>query len=1307
MIKASTILLAAFALVLFAGRLSASETKKTEKITWAEPQPAVLPDGTSKSFIYFIGAQYVLSESHLPHYYDKIKLNGRTLSVSAQVQNAAFIPLTEKEQAIVAEMMKDGRYAFSENVETSVQTGVIKKEHFAFVKFYPFRKNPSTGAIEKLYSFNIKLNPVYDNSPRLLNTTSYAANSVLATGSWHKVGLTADGIYKMDYNYLVSLGMNISGKSPADLRIYGNGGGQLPYLNSVPRIDDLAENAIYVYDGGTPNVFDSADYVLFYGQSQNRWSYVGTPGCLAFQHKVHEFTDTTFYFLTVDLGPGKRVANQNSSVSVPAFNVNTFDDYAYHESDVNNMIKSGKEWYGEMFDILNSYTFNFSFPNIDLGSAVNVSANVLGRADVASNFTVTSGSGSVNLSTMATQTYTYYYPFGYGASGCFNYLPASSNVSVTVSRTSPLGNQNFIAYLDYIALNVRRQLIMSGSQMAFRDANSVGAGNISKFFLSNSSANTQVWDVTDPRNVKLQQGTLNGSVFEFTLATDSLREFMAFDGSSYLTPFAKGVVPNQNLHAIGQPDMIIVSPSIFWNEATQLASIHANEDGLSVAVLTPEQIYNEFSGGARDVCAIRDFMRMLYMKAADSTELPRYLLLYGDGSYDNRQRLANNTDFILTWESANSLDPITSYVSDDFFVQLDDAEGVWGPNDLDLPDLGVGRMPVKSVSESQAALNKIIKYKSVPGVVTTTTNSCTGAQDCTTFGDWRNIVCFVADDEDNGIHLQQAEAMARYLDTAYDDLNMDKIYFDTYQQVSTPGGDRYPDVVTAINKRFDKGCLVWNYTGHGGEIGLAHERVVEIPQILAWDNICNMPLMITATCEFSRWDDPERTSAGEFCFLSSKGAAIGLFTTTRLVFSGPNFTLNNNMYKYTFDSLPTGEMPRLGDLNFLTKSTLTPDLNYRNFALLCDPALMLAYPQENIVTTMVNGPPVNLTQPDTIRAYSTVTIQGEVQDANGNKFTNFNGIIYPTVFDKPVSVTTLSNDGPAISPVITFKLQKNILYKGKVSVVNGDFTFTFVVPKDISYAYGIGRISYYGHNGTIDATGNYENIVIGGTDTTAAIDLTGPVVKLYMNDDKFVSGGITDADPDIYAVISDSNGVNTVGNGIGHDIAAVLDANTDNTIVLNDYYEADLNSYRSGTVRYPLSDLDEGLHTLNIKVWDVYNNSSTSYTEFFVTSSAVLALDHVLNYPNPFTTNTAFYFENNKCCQDLEVQIQIFTVSGKLVKTINTHVQTEGYKSDGISWDGKDDFGDEIGKGVYIYRVKVRTSEGETADKYEKLVILK
>ncbi len=444
--------------------------------------------------------------------------------------------------------------------------------------------------------------------------------------------------------------------------------------------------------------------------------------------------------------------------------------------------------------------------------------------------------------------------------------------------------------------------------------------------------------------------------------------------------------------------------------------------------------------------------------------------------------------------------------------------------------------------------------------------------------------------------------------------------------------------------------------------------------------------------------------------MNPKGGAIALFTTVRLVYASFNSDLNASFFRDAFKPI-NGEMPRLGDIFQSMKSEPgNLNLNSRNFSLLGDPALRLSYPKYNILTDSINNIVVTNISSDTLKALSLVTVTGHIDD-NGIPLTNYNGVLYPTVYNKIQYVTTLANNPPNSnstggSPPYTFPIQKNILYKGKVSITNGYFKYQFIVPKDIAYQYGIGRISYYAENGSQDANGYYNKIIIGGISDSAGTDHMGPEVSLYMNDAKFISGGVTNENPDLFAVLKDDNGVNTVGNGIGHDIIAILDANTEHSIVLNDYYQADLNSYKSGTLRYPYKNLSEGKHTLSLKVWDVYNNSSMATTEFVVSQSGEMALEHVLNYPNPFTTKTQFFFEHNQCCQLLNVQLQIFTISGKMVKNISKYIQAEGYRLDPIEWDGRDDFGDRIARGVYIYRLKVKNSHGASAEKFEKLVIL-
>lgn len=1274
----------------YATAFSGNTASDERKIVWEPIQVNKFSENESKRFLSFRGAAY--NSNRLPEYFERIKLPAGTTDVKADLSNTVYVELSSEEVELVS--------ISNNEIKPNAAIAYDRKEPYALIRFIPIRKNQSTGKYEKLVSFNLQLSTGSNNSTAKLFSAGqklFASNSVLATGKWFRIGLTRDGVYKLTYAFLKNAGLDVNNIDPRNIRIYGNGGGQLPFANAAYRKDDLAENAIAVTGEGDGKL-DSADYILFYGQGPNRWKY--KPGfCPAFQHNKNLYSDTTYYFITADLGNGKRIAQQ-SSLSSSTDNVISFDDYAFTEDDATNLIKSGREWYGFNFDILTTFNVAYNFPNIDASAPAFVKADLISRCSNNSTYLVTCGSASQTLTAPSVPVSLYYGDYAAAGNTCLSVNSPTSLLNVSVTKQT----SDAIGWMNYIEVNVRRMLSMTGDQMQFRDSKSVGSGKTAQFNLS-SFDNLQIWEVTDPTNVKLQSAANSGGVFQFTLASDSLREFIAFNGNSFYTPTFVGAIPNQDLHSLPQSDLVIVAHPLFFNEALALADHHRTNDNLSVAVVTPQQIYNEFSSGAQDVSAIRDFMKMFYDRSTGYTDLPKYLLLFGDGSYDNKHRLSNNSNFIPTYQSDNSHDPTGSYVSDDFYGLLDNNEGTWSETSTDLIDIGVGRLPAKSVQEARDMLNKIILYSSKAPAIAGQGAACNNAENTSPYGDWRNMICFIGDDEDNDTHVSQADQMATVVNTNYKNYNIDKVYFDATTQQATPGGNRYPDATDAINKRVLKGALIINYTGHGGEIGLSHERVVEISTIENWENLYRLPLFVTATCEFSRFDNPALTSAGEIILLNPKGGGIGLLTTVRLVYSSPNFTLNMNFYAHAFDTLPDGQKARLGDLFRLTKVASGPNVNNRNFTLLGDPALRLSYPKYDVTTDSINGKKL-VAAVDTLKALSTFTVHGHLTDKYGDTLNSFNGVIYPTVYDKPVNITTLSNDGTAASPPFTFKLQKNILYKGKVSVTKGLFSFTFIVPKDIAYQYGIGRISYYAENGVDDANGYCEKFYIGGSSLTAAADAAGPDVKLFMNDTKFVFGGTTNENPLLYATVKDTSGINTVGNGIGHDLVATLDGNNEKIAVLNDYYQSDLNSYKSGIIRYPYRNLSEGKHTLALKVWDIHNNSTMVNTEFVVAETAKLALKHVLNFPNPFTTKTSFYFEHNRCCEQLDVQIQIFTITGKVVKSINTRVTTEGFRSDAIVWDGKDDFGDNIGRGVYVYRMKIRSDDGSVADKYEKLVIL-
>ncbi len=1149
------------------------------------------------------------------------------------------------------------------------------------------------------FRLNIKQNRI-STHPKSAN---FASSSVLAQGEWYKIGVPENGIYKLTQDDLKNLGIDVNILNPQTLNIYGNGFGQMPFENSVPRPDDLKINSIELV-GGADESFDKEDYILFYAKGPNTWSVDTTTNL--FERFKNQFTDTSYYFIGINTGDAPaRITTLSSSGSSPNYEVSSFNAYQAHEMDRENMLKSGREWYGEKFDVQTTYNFSgeeYTFPNLDPNAETVVEANLLSRS------TVTGSSCKFLLDVNGVQDFEGFTSTGTSATSLFGY---AKTLRVTLTNASPGLNINITytknapsasGWLNWININTRRKLRMTGSQMEFRDLNSVGDFRISRFNLTNIGSETRIWEVTDPTNAMDVNFSRTGAQASFTLPTGQLREFIAFSGG-YKTPTLFGSVENQNLHALGlsdRIDMVIVTPSKLALKADELADIHRQyePDPLNVEVVKLQDIYNEFSSGMRDVTAIKWFMKMLYDRAnGNELMMPRYLLLFGDGSYDNKNFTPGNTNLIPTFQSENSLSPAYSYVSDDYFGFLSDDEG---EDKNDLMDVAVGRIVAKNIQEASSVINKVRKYVEIePQIFTDDCSVC--GDNTSNFGAWRNKIALVADYDGNSF-MSDSRTLTNLIQDYTRDYNIEQIFLDSYPVVATPGGNRYPSANKAIEQAVETGAFIVNYIGHGGELGWSASRILNVPTIQHWSNGTKLPIFMTATCEFSRFDDPLRTSAGEYVLLNGNGGGIALLTTTRLVYSGPNFTLNKKFYEALFNR-PEGEIvTRIGDLSRESKNATAISAgtaNHRNFSLLGDPALPIAIPKykaEISAITDTLGNPV-----DTLKALGVVRVNGRVVGSSGQTLTSFKGRLNPTVYDRVETKTTLGSNP------FSYPAQENIVYRGNAEIINGKFQFDFVIPKDISYAVdSTARISLYATGETSDATGYRDSLTIGGRDPNAVDDGRGPDVKVYLNDENFVYGGYTNDEPILLASVYDQNGVNTVGSGIGHDITAVLDGDENNAIILNDFYESDLNTYKSGKVQYQFDKLEPGKHKLKLKVWDVNNNSNESEVEFVVSDNEDFSIKRVLNYPNPFTTHTEFYFEHNQSCSFLNVLIQIYTVSGKLVKTINTVSNTDGFRNEPIAWDGRDEYGDRLATGVYVYKLAVRNPAGEQVDKFEKLVIL-
>jgi hypothetical protein len=1114
-----------------------------------------------------------------------------------------------------------------------------------------------------------------------MSISAQVINSVLTEGNWYKFAVDTTGVFRIDRGLLQQIGVPTDNLDPRKIHIYGNGGNLLPEINGNFRYEDLQENAIYI-EGEADGSFDANDFILFYGQGPHDWEVNPDTGNAT--HRQNIYSDKGYYFITVNNTDGKRI-QPATAISEPATTqITTFNDYIFYEQETINLFATGRRWVGEDFSIENDQSFAIPFPNAVDGENVTITVRAAAVSALPSSMAVSANGddlfslnffgndpGSLILATDQVRSAV---------------LSNSSNTITIGMNYSNGGNPSARAYLDYIEVVGKKNLIANDFQFGFRSFDAANTGDVVEYQIQNANNIFQVWDVTDIINVTsiANESTTN---FSFKANGGQLREYVVLHSNDFFTPEAlpNARVENQNIHAIRDVNYLFITVPELAPQAQRLADYHEQNSGLSTQIVFVDDIYNEFASGSPDITGIRDFIKYVYdNNTSDDTKL-RFVCFFGDSSYDYKDRITNNNNIVPVYQSDQSYSLAFSFVTDDFFAMMDDNDGNMSSTD-DI-ELGTGRIPVTTLGEAKIVVDKILSY-----------------YEQTSLGDWRNTITLVSDDIDATTDQSIQVGVERIADNIKDNkpiFNVNKIFADTFVQQNSSGGERYPDVQAAITTAIERGTLVFDYFGHGGEDGFAAERFLDVPQVQSFQNENTLPLFITVTCEYSRFDNPNRITAGELTFLNPNGGAAAMITTTREVFIsvGQNFNerLIANLLEFNGGDLTISEAL------IQTKNEVN---NFQKYFIYFfgDPAMRLAIPSPDVRITRMNG--VEITQSlDTLKALSRVNFDGVVTDPNGNVLTNFNGRLSATVFDKPIDKVTLDNDNFGVTLVLDS--QESKLFRGQSTVQNGEFSFEFIVPRDIRIAFGNGKLSFYAENGEEDRNGFNTDVIVGGIDETAPSDDVGPEIQLFMNDESFIDGANTNSSPNLIANLADPCGINTSVTAVDHDIVAILDGDESNPIILNDFYQTELDDFTRGKVIFRLRDLAVGPHTLKLKAWDTHNNSSESMINFVVVSDASITLDNVLNYPNPFVNYTEFWFNHNKPNESLEVQVQIFTISGKLIKTINQQVVTTGNLARNITWNGLDDFGNKIGKGVYVYKLKVKSTVSNlSAEKYEKLVIL-
>ncbi len=1103
-------------------------------------------------------------------------------------------------------------------------------------------------------------------------------NSVLSSGKWVKMEFTKEGVYKIDRALLSNMGFDVASLDPRNLAIYGNNGGMLPQSLSIERASDLTENAISVI-GEADGVFNNEDYLLFYVDRLDALNFDQTDR--KFSVAKNLYAEKLSYFLTLKKDNGLRI-NELPDLGQNNPLVTSYNQIIDHELDNVNILASGREWFGESFGTEGRLVFDFPDLNLAQNHLIKVTVGVMAQAFGSTSVNVLLNNqtlGELNLEAIPNTRYGMK-----GAEAVSSYSINSSNLASQNSLKLEMtfekqGLSNALAYLNYFLLNVPSNLQFDSEVLIFRSTSALD-NSISTFQINNANANLQVWDVTNAPVPSLQNNTLNGPILSFGAFSDELHTYVAFDPDRLAAPDSFTSLPNQDLRGSGIPDLVIVSAEEFLTEANRLADFRRSADQLDVLVTTPQQIYNEFSSGRPDVTAIRDFMAHLKSKS----DRLKYLLLFGKGSYDYKNRIEGNTNFVPTYESRSSLHPLTSYSSDDYFGFLDPEEGEWieNTNGDHVLDIGIGRIPSTSITQAKIAVDKIINYQ----------NSIAG------IGNWRRRIVFVADDGDNNLHQRDADRLATLVDTSYSAFNVRKIYLDAYEQLRSPNGESSPKAENALLDAVEQGVLIMNFTGHGAETGWMQERILSLESIPNWKNSTRLPLVVTATCEFGRNDDPLIVSGAEELIFKENGGAIGLVTTARPVFSSSNYTLNLALYGSILER-PNDEFQRLGDIIQYTKNNALNGANNRNFILLADPSMRLSYPKNEIKITKINDKAAN-NEVDTLQALQRVIVEGAIVNAQ-QTVSSFNGELDFSLFDKRSSRQTLGTE----SAPFDYLERDSQLFNGKASITNGLFKIEFVVPKNINYQFGAGKMSMYAFktDNIQDAMGAKIDFILGGTSKTTINDTQPPNIDAFINDTTNVSKIVVKRDAALLLKVFDESGINISESGIGQNLSATL--NDSITYNLNGFYQAVKDDFRKGVVHFPMRGLPLGTNTLEIKAWDNFNNLATSSIEFEVTSENSTLITEINSYPNPLINNTTFSVSHNSAGEALEIVIEIINSKGEKVISLVSEIENST-NNQLIAWDGTDKYGSKLGKGIYIYNVFLRSiNSGKTHVKRQKLII--
>ncbi len=1162
------------------------------------------------------------------------------------------------------------------------------------------------------------------------NVNLNQSNSVLASGDWKRIQVDTTGVFQITSGILSGLGINPQTTDPNTVKIYGFGGKALPFLNSDNQFFDPPEVAVDVVGGGDGS-FGANDRVYFYATGSKGWNS---------DHRsfVNPYSDVTYYYIRVDGGESKKIQDITEPTGNTSLIFNEYNYTTFFEKDQKNISRQGREWFGSDIDVNLTRSFNFFVPERVETEFINFNFRVAGDYNIAAQLKVTSNdpSSTENVFTLSNPNSNDYVVSTNG--GLLGDRFDSENINLNL-EFDKRGDPSSIVNLDFISLTADCKLRGYGKQFNFtnnQQAANVGTG---EYVISNAQNIESIWNVTDPFNIS-KKDLEGASQVRFKIPLGSQQTYHAFDVDDVYTPIIpndsrlrnqdiKGTVFRNRQGAVEAIDYLIITHSSLVPAAERLAQLRSR-NGLNSKILTVESIYNEFSCGQQDIGAIRNAIRYIYENAPSENERLQFVCMLGTPSYDYKNRIEGNVNLVPIFHTINGNRSTSSFPSDDYYVMMDESEGRNIVSDK--MDIAIGRIIAADLNIANKMVDKIASYEQQR-----------------TKDSWRRNFTFIADDPDTGARRESDAQLQVMTNFAADRLNsnvprtrINKLFADAFAQVPTSAGPKYPQVANQIINSFENGSLMSFYLGHGGVRGLADESLFTSRTATDLTNETRPNIFVTVTCELTRFDDPVNLSAGELLFLNERGGALALVTTVRDIF----VSVALNFYPLFVDSLfdTQKQIIPIGEALRQTKLGLSSS-NKRSVFCIGDPALLPGLPPEGIKVDAINndqafnseliineGEATEAVKPiQVLQGLSRVVLEGSLLKTGSTEVDkSFNGVATISIFDKDRLQRTLANDGfmktwtiqenddsfsfigtdteePAI---FEFNVAGKLLFNGKASVKNGKYKAEFIMPRNIGEEVGQGTISIYAQNTQLGTEKlDIETITLGGLATDVPEDSTPPEIEIFLNDINFQEGQSVSAEPLIIAQFTDESGINASG-GIGHDIIAIIDGDEANPVVLNEFYESEIDDFTRGRIEYRLLGLDDGEHTLEVRVSDTYNNVSSKVITFNSVNSDDFDIQRVLNYPNPFTSKTGFWFSHTGSPNlELDVFVQVFTVTGKIVKSLRTNMPLRNQSSyEGVlMWDGRDDFGKKIGKGTYLYKISVKSPLlNKTVTKIEKLVIL-